>query len=210
MKLYDCTPAPSPKRVRMFIHEKSLEVEKIQIDLMSGQQRTDDFKKINPWSTVPVLELEDGTTISEISACCRYIEEMHPNPPLLGKNPKEKAVIEMWNQHMEMDGFMAAVDVFRNSAKGFASRAKAGPNNYEQIPALADRASQQLTDFFDLLNQRLGDNKFIVGDDFSVADITAFVTIEFAKWSKITPSNEVHNNLKRWFDEINERPSSKA
>ncbi len=209
MKLYDCTPAPSPKRVRMFIHEKGLEIEKIQIDLMSGQQRTEEFKKINPWSTVPVLELEDGTTISEIAACCRYIEEIHPNPPLLGKNPKEKAIIEMWNQHMEIDGYMAAADVFRNRSKAFASRAKAGPNNYEQIPDLANRGSNQLTDFFELLDSRLSKSAFIAGDAFSVADITAYVTIEFAKWSKISPI-ESQSNLARWLDEISNRPSSKA
>jgi glutathione S-transferase len=100
IKFYDFKPAPSPTRVRMFIAEKNLKVETINVNLMKREHHEESFRKINPWLTLPVIELEDGTTISEISACCRYLEEIHPNPFLMGKDAKEKALIEMCNAHI--------------------------------------------------------------------------------------------------------------
>ena len=209
MKFYDYVKAPSPRRVRIFMAEKGIEIETVQVDLMTGEQMNADFSTKNPWLTVPVLELDDGTCISEIGACCRYLEEAYPEPPLMGRDAKEKAVIEMWNHHMEVDGFMAGSEALRNYAKGMKGRALTGPHNYEQIPDLAERGKMRLANFFGDLDARLGDSKYIAGDAYTVADITALVTVDFAGWVKITPQDS-QANLKRWYEDVSGRPSAKA
>jgi glutathione S-transferase len=207
MKFYDCAAAPSPRRVRMFLAEKGLSIPVQQVDLRAGEHLRPEFLKLNPWATVPVLELDDGTTISESSACCRYIEELHPEPPLLGRNPKEKAVIAMWDHRCEMDGFFAIAEALRNEAKGMAGRALTGPVGYEQIPALAARGRARTTHFLSVLNARLAESAFVAGPAFSVADITAFVSVDFASWLKVTPGEDAVA-LRRWMEEVRARPSA--
>ena len=209
MKFYDFSLAPSPRRVRIFIAEKGLEIETVQVDLRAGDQLKPDFAKKNPWLTVPVLELDDGTCISEIGACCRYLEETFPEPPLMGRDAKEKAIVEMWNHHMEVDGIQAGSEALRNFAKGMAGRALTGPHGYEQIPALAERGKKRLGHFFEMIDQRLGESEYIAGKDYSIADITAMVTVDFAGWVKVAPL-ESQTNLKRWYDAVSARPSAKA
>ena len=209
MKFYDCTPAPSPRRVRIFIAEKGLDIETIQVDLRNKEQMNPDFAKKNPWLTVPVLELDDGTCISEIGACCRYLEEVHPEPPLLGRDAKDKAIVEMWNHHMEVDGIQAGSEAFRNSTKAMVGRALTGPYDYEQIPALAERGKKRLANFFETLDKRLAESRYIAGDSYSIADITAKVTVDFAGWVKVAPLDS-QTNLRRWYDEVSARPSAKV
>lgn len=209
MKLYDFAPAPSPRRVRMFLAEKGITIPTVQVDLRAGEQMRPEFLKLNPWGTVPVLELDDGTAISEVMACCRYIEETNPQPPLLGRDAKEKAVIAMWDHCCEVDGFLAGAEALRNESKGMTGRALPGPVGYEQIPALAERGRARVRHFFDVLNARLGECAFVAGADFSAADITAFVSVEFAAWLKLTPP-EGAVALRRWLDGMRERPSAKA
>lgn len=209
MKLYDCTPAPSPRRVRIFAAEKGIDLPLVQVDLMKGEQLTPEFKALNPWCTVPVLVLDDGTAISEINAICRYLEETQPEPALMGQTPVEKAMITMWDHRMEVDGFFAAAEGFRNATPGFKGRAITGPHNYDQIPALAERGKQRVQWFFELLDERLANNQFIAGPAFSVADITAMVTVDFSRWMKVTiPESLTH--AKRWHTEVSARPSAKA
>lgn len=209
MKLYDCAPAPSPRRVRMFLAEKGLTIPIVQVDLRGGEHLRPEFLKLNPWGTVPVIELDDGTTISEASACCRYIEEIHPQPPLLGRDPNEKALIAMWDHHCEIDGFLAGAEALRNEAKGMAGRALPGPVGYEQIPGLAERGRTRIQHFIAGLNERLGESPFVAGQAFSVADITAFISVEFASWIKINPPEDAAA-LRRWLEGMRARPSSKA
>lgn len=209
MKFYDFSRAPSPRMVRIFMAEKGVEMEVIQVDLMSAEQMKPEFASKNPWMTVPVIELDDGTCISEISACCRYLEETHPEPPLMGRNATEKAVVEMWHHHMFQEGFMAGAEALRNSAPPMKGRALAGPHNFEQIPELAERGKVRLGHFMADLDARLADAAFVAGDAYSIADITAFVTVDFAAWVKVTPEDG-HTNLKRWYDELNARPSATA
>lgn len=209
MKFYDCATAPSPRRVRMFLAEKGVTVPTVQVDLRAGEQLRPEFIKLNPWATVPVLELDDGTAISEASACCRYIEEIHPQPPLLGSTPKDKAVIAMWDHRCELDGFFAVAEALRNEAKGMAGRALAGPVGYEQIPALAERGRARAKRFFEVLDARLAESAFVAGPELSVADITAFVAVDFAGWLKLAPSESAHA-LRRWLDGMRQRPSAKA
>lgn len=209
MKLYDFTRAPSPRMVRIFMAEKGVEMETVQVDLMTAEQMRPEFAAKNPWLTVPVIELDDGTCISEISACCRYLEETHPEPPLLGRDAKEKALVEMWNHHMFQEGFMAGAEALRNSAPPMKGRALAGPRNFDQIGDLAERGVTRLGHFMEDLDSRLGESKYVAGDSYSVADITAFVTVDFAGWVKVAPQDN-QTNLKRWYDEMNARPSAKA
>lgn len=208
MKFYDCAPAPSPRRVRMFLAEKGLTVPTVQIDLRAGEQLRPEFLKLNPWATVPVIELDDGTAISEASACCRYIEEAHPQPPLLGTTPKDKGVIAMWDHRCEFDGFFAVAEALRNEVKGMAGRALPGQVGYEQIPALAARGRARAKHFFEVLDARLGESAFVAGPEFSIADITAFIAVDFAGWLKLAPAEDAHA-LRRWLDGMRERPSAK-
>jgi len=209
MKLYDCKPAPSPRRVRIFLAEKGVTLPVVQVDLKSGEQLQPEFARINPWRTVPVLELDDGTTISEAGACCRYLEEIHPEPALMGRTAKDKAVIAMWDHRCELDGFLAVAEALRNATPGMKGRALPGPVGYEQIPALAERGKARVQHFFEVLDERLGDSEYVAGPAYSIADITAFVAVDFASWLKLVPG-EGQTSLQRWLGAMRERPSAGA
>ena len=209
MKFYDCTTAPSPRRVRIFMAEKGIEIETIQIDLANGEQFSEAFKAINPLCEVPLLVLDDGTSISQISAICRYLEEIYPDNPLLGRTPVERAVVESSNQQLQMNGFAAAAEAFRNATPGFKNRAMPGPHNYSQIPELAERGQQRLDNLFSDLEAHLANSEFIVGDYYSSADMSALCVIDFAKWVK-KRIPEDYSNLQRWYDQVSSRPSAKA
>ena len=209
MKFYDCETAPSPRRVRIFIAEKSIDIETVQVDLGNGEHFSDEFRKINPDCTVPVLELDDGTCISEITPICLYLEAKYPQPALIGETDEERAVTLMWNQKVEQHGMLAMADAFRNAAKGLAGRALPGPVNYEQIPALAERGRARVSSFLGRMNERLADNDFIAGGRFSIADISAMVTVDFAARLKIVPPEDAEH-LKRWHTTVSARPSASA
>lgn len=209
MKLFDCKPAPSPRRVRMFLAEKAVTLPTEQIDLRQGQHLGADFLRLNPWGTVPVLLLDDGTAISEASACCRYLEEVYPEPPLFGRTPSEKALVQMWDHHCEIEGFLAVAEAFRNATPGMKDRALPGPVGYPQIPALAERGRLRVGHFMRALDRRLGDNRYVAGDAFSVADITLLVSIDFAAWCRLEIPAD-HRHLGRWHAEVSARPSAQA
>jgi glutathione S-transferase len=209
MKLYDCTTAPSPQRVRIFLAEKGVALPLVQVDLQNGEQLGEAFRKINPDCTVPVLELDDGTTISEIFAICQYLESIYPEPALLGREPVERAMVAMWNAKIEQQGMAALADAFRNRAKGMRDRALPGPLNFAQIPELVVRGLQRASAFFTRLDGQLGASEFVAGPDFTMADITAYVMIEFARWSKLSiAEDQLH--LKRWHAAVSQRPSIQA
>ena len=211
MKFFDFGMAPNPRRARIFMAEKGIEgVEIIQIDLGDNRENVgEEYRSINPSCTVPALVLEDGTLISESVAICRYFEEIQPNPPLMGRDAKEKAVVEMWQRQVELQGYMPAGEAFRNYNKRFAGRALAGNDSYEQIPELVTRSRTRVERFFNLLNDHMESRKFIASDVFSIADITAYVMVDFAGWSKMGIT-ESQTHLKRWYDSIKARPSSNA
>jgi len=209
MKLYDYAAAPNPRRVRIFLAEKNIEIETIQIDLAKLEQKSEAFLKLSPLGEVPLLQLDDGTCISQVHAICRYIEEVYPENPLLGRTPLEKALVESSNHQLNMNGIVAVADGFRNSNPVFAGRALPGPNSYAQIPDLAERGLLRVDHLFRDLDAHFASSEFVIGDYFSVADITAFTTIGFARWiKKKIPEDCV--NLQRWFDQVNGRPSAKA
>lgn len=209
MKFYDCVTAPSPRRVRIFLAEKGIELDTVQVDLGSGEQLGDAFRKVNPDCVVPALELDDGTCLSEVIAICQYLEELYPEPELLGATSLERAQVSMWNAKVEQLGLMSMMDAFRNAAKGLVGRALPGPESYAQIPELAERGRRRVQQFFSRLDEQLADNAFVAGDRFSVADISALVLVDFAAWVKL-PVPEDAQHLSRWYAEVSKRPSAAA
>ena len=147
MKLYDCQTAPSPRRVRIFAAEKGIDLEKVEIDLRAGEQFSDEFRKINPDCVVPVLELDDGTRITEVMGICDYLESIEPEPGLIGRTPLARARVLEWNAKVEQQGLLAMADLLRNAAKGFRDRALTGATEYAQIPELAERGHRRVIEF---------------------------------------------------------------
>jgi glutathione S-transferase len=209
MKLYDCATAPSPRRVRIFAAEKGIELDRVEIDLKTGAQFAPEFRALNPDCVVPVLELDDGTAISEVLAICQNLEELHPDPSLFGQTAEQRAVSTMWNNKIEQHGLMHMRDAFRNSAKGLRGHAITGPHGVDQIPELAERGRQCVIAFFDRLEQQLESRAFITGDEYSIADITGLVLIDFARWIKLEVPEEAVN-LRRWYGDVSTRPSAGA
>ena len=209
MILYDVKTAPSARRVRIFLAEKNLDVEVIQVNTAEGEHLKEDFLKLNPWATVPVLKLDDGTCISEAIACCRYLEENYPNPPLMGVDPSEKAIISMWEHRMEWDGFLPVAEFLRNTVERFKNRGLTGTLNFNQIPALAERGQKRIAHFHDFLDKRLAESKFVATDKYSIADITAQVSIDFAQRAGVSIPEDKKNIL-RWYSNVNSRESAKS
>jgi glutathione S-transferase len=209
MKFYDCATAPSPRRVRIFLAEKGITVATVQVDLRNNQQLTPEFRAINPDATVPSLELDDGTRINDAVGICVYFEALHPQPALMGEAAAEKALVASWQRLVERNGFHAVMEAFRNSTPGLKGRALPGPHDYEQIPALAERGRLRVQHFYELMDERLAQSEFIAGPRYSIADITALVTIDFAGRAKM-PIPESCAHVRRWHAQVSARPSAKA
>ena len=209
IKLYDCATAPSPRRTRMFLAEKGIEYENIQVDLTKGEQMSEAFRKINPGCTVPALVTEDGDVLTENAGISAYLEALYPEPALLGTTPMEKAEIATWNWRCEMGGLMSAAEALRNSSPAMKDRALPGPKNIPQIPELAERGLMKLGWFFKTMNHQLSANEFIAGDSYSVADITATIVVDFGRWVKVYPEND-QTALLAWHDRMKARPNYTA
>lgn len=208
MKLYDFKLAPNPQRVNMFLAEKGVEIPCVEIDTRKRAQFNDSFMAVNAISQVPVLELDDGTCIAESMAICRYLEEFHPEPALFGSDALERALVEMWSRRAEFMGYLSAADMLRNSAPAFEDRGLPGvPGGVPQIADLVGRGRNSLDRFFDHFDGRLGAVQFVAGDNFSVADITTFVTIRFAARVEVEIPAACAN-IARWYKEVDSRPSA--
>jgi glutathione S-transferase len=210
MKLYDMVKAPNPRRVRIFLAEKGIDIDRVEVDVAGGANLASDYRAINPRCVVPTLLLDDDRIIDESVAICRYFEGLQPEPNLMGRDPLELALIESWQRRCEFDGLFSVAAVFRNVAPNFADRAMPGAcPPLPQIPAMADRGRVLTGHFLDMLEARLADTRFIAGDRYTIADITALVTIDFAKWVQIRLP-ETHRNTRRWYEEVSMRPSARA
>lgn len=210
MKLYDAEWAPSPRRVRVFLAEKGIDVPRETIDLRSGEHLHDAYLDINPRGAVPALEFDDGFVLCESSAICRYFEAVQPEPPLFGSDPLEIGRIESWTRRIEGDGYAAVAYVFRNTLPAFEDRAIVG--NWPavpQIPELATRGAIMWNGFLDAFDNQLAANRWVIGDTYSFADITALVTIDFARASKLVVGAR-HAHVARWHAEASARPSARA
>ena len=208
VKLYGNNMAPNPRRVHIFMAEKGITCENVQLDIVKGENLSDEFLAINPRGMLPTLVLDDGTVIDETVAICRYFEETQPEPALMGTDPVNKALVESKQRHMEWDGLLGAMEAFRNAFPGFASRGLGGNvGTVEAIPALVERGKETLRRFYERLDGQLAASKFIAGDDFTIADITALCTIDFAAGAARVPIPEECANVSRWHTEVSARPS---
>ena len=208
MKLYHSTSSPNSRRVRIFLAEKGLTMPLVPVDLAKGEQHSDAYHAINARRVVPTLVLEDGTAIGEVLAIWRYLEEAYPTPPLLGSTPKDKALVTMWERRAELEGFAAVMEGVRNASERLKGRAIAGPDDYDQIPALVERSRLRVKNFYADLDGRLAALPFIAGDHFSAADITGLVTVDFATKAMSLPVPDEHEALTRWFKKVSSRPSA--
>ncbi|WP_353182511.1 glutathione S-transferase [Bosea sp. (in: a-proteobacteria)] len=203
MKLYDGGRAPNPRRVRIFFAEKGLALpELVSVDIAKKEHRSEAFTRLNPLQRLPVLELDDGTALAETMAICRYVESLHPHPPLFGRDAKEQALIEMWNRRIELGLFGSVAAVFRHSHPSMAELET-------QIPEWAEANRDQIDDHLWVLELQLAANPFVCGEALTVADITAGIAIDFMKPSRVPlPEDFVH--IRRWHREVSARPSWKA
>jgi glutathione S-transferase len=209
MKLYDYAPAPNPRRVRIFLAEKGIVVPTVQVDLRANEQFSPAFRAVNPDCTVPVLELDDGTRIADVLAICVYFEALQPEPPLMGVGAEDRASVTLWQRRAEREGFLAVAEAFRNSTPGFKGRALPGADDCEQIPALVERGRARAAKFFATLDAGLADREFVAGKRYSIADVTALVSVDFAGWIKLRIPDECRH-LRRWYGAVSARPSAKA
>lgn len=202
MKLLESTMAPNCRRVRIFLAEKGLEIPLEQVDIGKAANRKPDFLAINPMGTVPVLELDNGSHITESVAICRYFEETQPEPPLFGVGAEDRARVEMWQRRMEFEVLLPIAQVFRNSHEFFKGR-------IEQVPEYGEACRRQAEKRLAWLDGELADREFIVGDRYTIADVTALCGIDFGRVSKlgIAPGQK---HLARWHEAVSSRASAKA
>jgi glutathione S-transferase len=210
MKYYDYRSAPSPRKVRLFIAEKGIEIPTQQVDLRSREQLHPDFLAKNPSGGVPLLELDDGTCLSESLAICHYLEQRHPQPNLMGLDAREQALVLMWNDIQTYEGYLGIQEVLRNGHDAFKDRALGGPVPYAQIPELADRGRRRAEIYFDRLEVRLEASAFIASARFTYADIVGYVYLGFAVRSLGHDPAEKRPALKRWSETVAARPAIKA
>lgn len=204
MKMFDCAGAPSPRRVRIFLAEKEItDIPMEQVDVFAGEQKNPEFLARNPYGAVPVLELDDGTCVSETMAICRYVEETRPGVKLLGETPQETATIEMWQRRVENSLFDKVAAYFHHATEGL------GELEPFQVAEWGHQSKKTALGAMQRLDERLQENDFIAGKNFTVADITALCGIDFATALGIQmPSGLV--NLAEWHQRVSARASAAA
>jgi glutathione S-transferase len=202
LKLYDFTLAPSPRRVRIFLAEKGIDVELVQLDIMRNANRTPEFYKKNPLGSLPILEFDDGTFLSESVAICRYFEELQPEPNLFGLDARERAIVEMWNRRIELEIFAPVGHVWSHLSEVAKGRGR-------RIPEFGEIQKRAAIDRITWLDGELCGREFIAGDRYTIADITTLRMIDFARTIDIRIQPE-QLNLARWHREVSSRHSAKA
>jgi glutathione S-transferase len=201
--------APNPRRVRIFIKEKGLDIPSVEVDLMGGENLKDEYLSKNIWGLCPLLELDNGTVISEVPAICIYLDELNPEPPLFGTTPLERAQVISWERHMEHGGMQSVTYAFRNSFPGFAERGVAGCEGDKAIPELIERGRNGIKIFFERMEKQLSNSAFIAGDFYSMADITGLVVIDFAKFAEFDiPDSNTYT--REWYDKMSSRPATQV
>jgi glutathione S-transferase len=202
VKLYDSSLAPNPRRVRIFLAEKGIEVPIVAVDIVKAENREPAFLAKNPLGGVPILELDDGTIISESTAICRYFEELQPDPPLMGTDARDRAIVEMWLRRIEFEVAFPIMQMFRNTHDFFKGR-------IPQVPEWGVVCKKQALEQLAWLDAEMAGRPFVAGDRYSIADITLLIGVDFGRVSDIRIDPE-HKNLTRWYGEASSRPSAKA
>ena len=202
MKLYDLKAGTNPRRVRIFMAEKGISIESIEVDMNTGENKKEDYLKKNPMGTMPLLELDDGTYIAESIAICSYLEALHPNPPLFGKDARERAKIDMWTLRMEHEIYRPVVDVFTHLSPFWKGKR-------QQFPEYGEHRKTVAIERYSWLDKELEGRDFIAGDDYTMADITAQAAFVLGK-NTGTPIPDELQNLTAWFKKVSSRPTARA
>jgi glutathione S-transferase len=203
MKLYNSNLAPSPRRVRIFLAEKAISIPRVEVDLGKLEHKAPEFLALNPFQTIPILELDDGTRIAESIAICRYIEALWPEPNLFGLSPVEQGTIEMWQRQLEWRLLQPIAQVLRHTHPRMAEM------ETPQVPDWAAANRPRALKAMAIVDETLRGRPFIAGDRFTVADITGLVALDFAKSARITIPPELIY-LNRWHETLKARPSAAA
>lgn len=203
MKLYDGGRAPNPRRVRVFLAEKGIEVPLVPVDMGAMGHRDEEVASRNPLRRLPVLELDDGTIITESVAICRYFEELHPEPPLFGTGAVERALVEMWQRRMELNFLSAVAAAFRHLHPAMKEW------EVPQVAEWGEANKPKALEFLALLDRELANREFVAGDSYSIADITGLIGIDFMKPARLAVPEELAH-VRRWYGAVAARPSAKA
>jgi glutathione S-transferase len=203
MKLYEDQRAPNPRRVRIFLAEKGIEVARQQVDIMAEEHKDPAIAKLNPFTRLPILELDDGRVICESLAICRYFEAVQPEPRLFGADAFDQAMVEMWQRRVELLLFMPVSHAFRHGHPRMARL------EVPQVKEWAEANLARIPGMLDYFDGELGQRQYMAGDRFSVADITALCAVDFMKVVRLS-LGEGHANLRRWHAEMSARPSASA
>ncbi|SUS03279.1 Glutathione S-transferase [uncultured Defluviicoccus sp.] len=202
MRLYNLKAGMNPRRVRIFLAEKDIQIPTVDIDMMKGENRTPEFLAMNPLGKLPVLELDDGAFISESIAICRYLEELHPAPNLFGSTPTERAIVEMWNRRMDLELVQPMSEQFVHLSSFFAGRV-------EQIAKVGAHARQHAMRTLQWLDAELAQRPYIASSRYTVADISAQCAMVLGKNTGV-PLPEDLPNLGRWWADVSSRPTARA
>ncbi|MET1219542.1 MAG: glutathione S-transferase family protein [Glaciecola sp.] len=202
MKIYDTKTAPTPRRVRMFLAEKNIPMDYVQVDIVKGENLSAELRAKNPLGKIPILELDDGTCISETLAICEYFEALQPEPALMGRTPLQKGIIMQWQQRAELYLFMQVGMCFQHTTGYFKDR-------MNPVLEYGKEAGINAQKFLHMLDKHLADNEYLAGDTFSIADITALAAIDFARVVNIRIKHE-QTHLQRWYEVVSARPSAQA
>jgi glutathione S-transferase len=203
VKLYDLPPSPNARRVRIFIAEKGLEIPIVPVNMMTGENQSEGYLAKNSLGKMPLLELDDGTCIAESVAICRYLEEMNPDPPLMGRNPLERVLVEMWHRRMELEFLIPMVTIFLHTGEMWKDRVT-------QIPQVAETRTLFVKERMEWLDRELDGKEFITGEDYTVADIAAQCAFVMGKAALGLRIAEDQLNLSNWFTRVSSRPTARA
>ena len=203
MRIIETRSAPNPRRVRIFLAEKGISVAYEQLDMMVGDLKSASFTAINPLQRVPVLILDDGTAISESVAICRYFEELQPEPPLFCVGPVARATVEMWQRRLDLGFFLHVAQAFRHLHPKMAHL------EVPQVPSWGEANKEKALAMLELIDTQLGQSRFLAGPDYSIADITLLVAVDFMKPAKLVLPAGL-DNVRRWHEDVAARPSALA
>ncbi|WP_299940240.1 glutathione S-transferase [uncultured Nitratireductor sp.] len=203
MKLYDGGRAPNPRRVRIFLAEKGIEVPIVPVDMGALEHKSETLTRLNPLQRLPVLELDDGTVLAETVAICRYFEALHPEPALFGKGALGMAQVEMWQRRLEMHLFFPVAQAFRHLHPAMKDW------EVPQVGEWGEANKPRALEFLTYLNAELADRPFIAGDDYSIADITGLSSVDFMKLARISIPDGL-DHVMRWYHTVAGRPSAQA
>ncbi len=198
MHLYTQSLSPNGQRVSTFLREKGIELPMTEINLRAGENLSDEYRQMNPFGRVPVLELDDGSYLSESQTICRYLEGLHPDPNFFGTTDEEQAIIEMWSRRVELNLMMPVAQAFRNITGFFKDREKV-------VPEWGEVSAEVARDAVAIFNDHLGTSEYLTGNRYTIADMTLAITLNFAK--EVGQDLLTAEHIVRWHKMVTERPA---